>query len=185
MLNIKSISVFLSRLNKRERFIFYVVAIFLSIVLFERLMVNPIYSKIKSFNEEIKKREANINKSLRILAQKDRISAESREYSSFVTKGVSEEEEFTSLLRDIEDLASKNSVYLVDLKPGGVKDVGSAKKYIVLLNCEAQMEQIVNFMFNIENSDKLLMIAKYQINPKSKESTVAQCSMTISKIVMP
>jgi hypothetical protein len=179
MLNIKSISEFLSRLNKRDRFIFYIVAVFLSMVLFERLMINPIYSKIKSFNEEIN------NKSLRILAQKDKISAESQEYSSFVTKGVSEEEEFTSFLRDVEDLANKNSVYLVDLKPGGAKEVGSAKKYIVLLNCEAQMEQIVNFMFNIENSDKLLTIEKYQINPKSKESTVAQCNMAISKIVMP
>jgi Tfp pilus assembly protein PilO len=185
MLNIKSISEFLSRLNKRDRFIFYIVAVFLSMVLFERLMINPIYSKIKSFNEEINKREARINKSLRILAQKDKISAESQEYSSFVTKGVSEEEEFTSFLRDVEDLANKNSVYLVDLKPGGAKEVGSAKKYIVLLNCEAQMEQIVNFMFNIENSDKLLTIEKYQINPKSKESTVAQCNMAISKIVMP
>jgi Tfp pilus assembly protein PilO len=185
MLNIKAISAFLSRLNKRDRFIFYIVTVFLSMVLFERLMVNPVYSKIKSINEEIKKQEDSISKSLRILAQKDRISAESREYSSFVTKGVSEEEEFTSFLRDIEELANKDSVYLVDMKPGGVKEAGSAKKYIVSLNCEAQMEQVVNFMFSIENSDKLLTIEKYQINPKSKESTVAQCNMAISKIVMP
>ena len=47
------------------------------------------------------------------------------------------------------------------------------------------MEQLVDFMYNIENSDKLLMIEKYQISPKSKESSVAKCAMSISKIVIP
>ncbi|MFA4991257.1 MAG: GspMb/PilO family protein [Candidatus Omnitrophota bacterium] len=184
-LNPRALIAVLSRLSKRDRKIAYAVVFLISLAVLDRLIINPVSSKMRSLNEEIVKKEESIHKSLSILSQKDRITAETRKYSSFVTKGSSEEEEITTFLKDIEELASKSSVYLVDLKPAGVKDVGSAKKYVVALNCEAQMEQIVSFMFSIENSAKLLTIDKYQINPKSKESTVAQCGMSVSKIVMP
>jgi Tfp pilus assembly protein PilO len=90
-----------------------------------------------------------------------------------------------SLLKEIESFANKSSVYLVDMKPAGLKPSDSSKKYLISLNCEAQMEQLSDFMYNIENSNKLLTIEKYQISPKSKESSVVRCSMSIAKIIMP
>jgi hypothetical protein len=71
------------------------------------------------------------------------------------------------------------------MKPGAIKTMGELKKYQVNLNCEAQMEQVVNFMYYIENSSKLLTIEKYQMNPKSKESSVVICNLSISKGVIP
>ncbi|PIQ86101.1 MAG: hypothetical protein COV73_05065 [Candidatus Omnitrophica bacterium CG11_big_fil_rev_8_21_14_0_20_43_6] len=40
---------------------------------------------------------------------------------------------------------------------------------MINLNCEAQMEQLVNFMYNMENSSSLLSIEKYQLAPKAKD----------------
>ncbi|MBU2258472.1 MAG: hypothetical protein KJ926_05065, partial [Candidatus Omnitrophica bacterium] len=71
------------------------------------------------------------------------------------------------------------------LKPSGIKDMGPFKKYFITLSCEAQVEQLVGFFYGIENSDKLLSIDKYQLMPKSSESSVAKCSMTISKMTLP
>jgi hypothetical protein len=185
MLNPKAIIAAFSRLSKRDKMIAYIVMFLLSLIVLDRMILSPVSSKMKLLNEEIKAKEANIKKSLRIISQKDRITAESQKYSPYMGKGSSEEEEISNFLKDVEELASNSSVYLVDLKPGGVSSVGSAKKCLVLLNCEAQMQQIITFMFNIENSNKLLTIEKYQINPKSRESTVAQCVITVSKIIMP
>jgi hypothetical protein len=150
-------------------------------------VIHPVSSKMASIDAQIREKELNIKKDLHILAQKDRILAESNKFSSFLSSSGSSEEEMTFLLKEIEGLASKSSVYLVDLKPASLK-VGagaSSNKYMVSLNCEAQMEQLISFMYNIVNSDKLLMIEKYQIGPKSKESSVAKCSMIISKIIVP
>ena len=47
------------------------------------------------------------------------------------------------------------------------------------------MEQLTGFMYDIESSSRFLIIEKYQIEPKSKDFSVAECSMTISKIVLP
>lgn len=185
MLKMQALHTFLSHLSKRERAILYVVIFVISLVSLDRLIIHPIYSKIESLDKEIREKESAVKKNVRIVAQKDRILAESAKYSSFVTASVSEEEEITSILKEIEAIANKNSVYLFDMKPASSKNTEASKKYMVNLNCEAQMEQIIEFMFNIENSNKLLTIEKYEISPKSKESSIAKCSMSISRIAVP
>jgi hypothetical protein len=175
----------LARLSKKEKLILYVAVSFVSLALLDRLIISPIFSKMKSLNREIQEKESGIKKNLRILAQKDRILAESAKYSSFLSSPESGEDQITSLLKEIEGYANKASVYLIDMKPSGVKDIGPSKKYLINLNCEAQIEQLTSFMYNIENSSELLTIEKYQISPKAKESSVARCSMSISKMVAP
>jgi len=185
ILKVQTFYNFVARLSKREKIIFYAAIFFVSLTLLDRLIISPIYSKIKSLNEETQEKESSIKKNLHILAQKDRISSEITKYTSFLGSAKSEEEETTSLLKEIEGLANKAGVYLIDMKPAGLKDKGSSKKYLINLNCEAQMEQLIDFMYNIENSNELLTIEKYQISPKSKESSVVRCSMSIAKIIMP
>jgi 23S rRNA A2030 N6-methylase RlmJ len=138
---------------------------------------------MKSLDKEIREKELNIKKGLRILAQKDKVTSEIAKYASILSSLKSEQEDVTPILKEIEILANKTSVYLVDMKPAGLKSSGTSKKYLINLECEAQMEQLTEFMYNIENSNKLLSIEKYQISPKSKESSVATCSMTIAKMI--
>lgn len=185
MFKIQTFYTILARLSKREKLILYVAVSFVSLTLLDRLIISPSFSKMKSLNREIQEKESGIKKNLHILAQKDRILAESAKYNSFLSSPESGEDQLTSLLKEIENYANKASVYLIDMKPSGVKDIGPSKKYLINLNCEAQVEQLTNFMYNIENSSELLTIEKYQISPKAKESSVARCSMTISKIIIP
>ena len=183
-LKLQAFYTILARLSKREKIILYSATFFISLSLLDRSIIYPIASKIESLNKEIQDKEVGIVKNLRILAQKDRILAESAKYASFLNSPKTEEEQMSYLLKEIESLANKSSVYLVDLKPAGLKSTGSVNKYSINLNCEAQMEQIAEFMYNIENSNSLLSIDRYQISPKSKESSVAKCSMSIGKIVV-
>ncbi|MFH1478834.1 MAG: hypothetical protein ABIG92_03555 [Candidatus Omnitrophota bacterium] len=184
MFDFKWIQGFLSKLSKREKSILYTTALVLSILLIDRLVIDPIYSKIKELNKEIEEKRTGIKKSLHVLAHKDRIMRESAKYKDFFKKSESIEEETTLILKEIEILANRSSVYIVDMKPSGLNDVGSSKRYFIRLNCEAQMSQLVDFMYNIENSEKLLSIEKYQVNPKSRESSIAVCNMSIYKILM-
>ena len=184
MIKIEAIYAFLSRLSKREKAVLYVTVFSVSLMLLDRLIISPVFHKIGSLENEIRERELSVKKNIRILSQKDKIVKESSKYTPFFNKTKSEEEEVTSVLKEIENLANKSSVYLVDMKPGGVKKACDAKKYIINLSCEAQLEQLTQFMYDVENSKELLMVEKYEISPKSKESSVARCSMTISKISM-
>jgi len=185
MSKIQAIYKIMGRLSKREKLVLYSTVLFVSIALSDRLIIGPIFYKVKSLNEEIRKRETDIKNSLRVLSHKDQIITEKTKYASFLTGFKSEDEETTSILKEIESLADKASVYLIDLKPGGLKEDGSTKKFTVNLNCEGQVEQLVDFMYNIEKSDALLKIDEYQITPKAKDSSVARCKISVSTIVVP
>lgn len=176
---------FISRLSKREKYILYGTLTFVLLALTDRLFISPVFSRIKSLNEQIAKKESEIRNGLRILAQKDKIEAIKAKQGTFAGAGsLDSDEEITVLLKEIEGMASKVSVYLIDMKPAGSKTSASSRKYTINLNCEAQMEQLVDFMYNIENAGRLLTIEKYQISPKSKASSIARCSMVVSKITV-
>ncbi len=175
----------IQRLNKRERFTLYLAVCALALVLFDRLIVNPIAQNMQSLDQQIVEKERLIKKDLHVLSQKDRIAAEAKAYSVFVNAPASEDEAFTQLLKEIEALANTGSVSLLDMKPGGSKDMGPHKQYTVNVVCEGTMEKITSFLYAIESSTKVLKVQRYQITPKSRESTVAQCTMSITQIVMP
>lgn len=181
---IQPFQAFFARLSKREKFVFYGALFFVSLTLIDQLVVSPVFSKIKFLDAEIEDREALIKSSIKIVNQKERILSARDKYGYLSSGFSSSDAEVTSLLKEIEGMSNRSSVYLVDMKPSSIKG-GSSEKFMISLSCEAQMEQLVDFMYNIENSDKLLMIEKYQISPKTKDSSVAKCVMSISKVVIP
>lgn len=91
MLKIQALHTFLSHLSKRERNILYATFFIVSLVLLDRLIIHPIYSKIGSLDKEIREKESAVKKNIRIVAQKDRILAESAKYNSFLSASESEE----------------------------------------------------------------------------------------------
>jgi Tfp pilus assembly protein PilO len=153
--------------------------------LLDRMVITPVYSKINTLDSEIKEKEKGMVNDMRLLSQKERIAKENTKYAKFLTNLKSDEEGMIDFLKEIEIWANKSSLYIVDMKPAGVREEkDQTKKYVVNLSCEGQMEQLMDFMYNVENSSGLLAIEKYQISPKSRETSVAQCSMTIYKIVI-
>lgn len=185
MINVQKIYAFFSHLSRREKIVFYVAIGFLTLTVLDRLIIYPVLSKIRTLNEEIREEKTRIKKDLHILAQKDRIIQESKKYARYSIQDLSAEEITTSVLKEIGNLANQTAVYLIDIKPTGVKEESMFKKYYVSLSCESQMEQLISFMYNIENSNTLLKVEKYNISPKSEESSIARCSMIVSKTAIP
>ena len=122
---------FLSRLSKREKTIFYLAAIFVSIMLLDRLIISPIFYKMVSINKEIEEKIQGIKRSLYLLAYKDKIEDEVNYYKQFISSPKTEEEEMTAMLKDIEAIANKTTVYLMDMKPAGFRDKDTHREVMV------------------------------------------------------
>ena len=89
------------------------------------------------------------------------------------------------LLLAVKNYAKDSSVYLVDIKPSGKKEQGMTRQYFLKLQFEGLMEQVFNFFYVIENSKELLKIDTYQIQPKTENSSIVTCSMSVSKTIIP
>jgi len=184
-MSIKSIVSFVSRLSKRERTIFYATVFVIGIVLLDRLMLSPILSKIEELNDTINLQEDAVEQSLLIVTQEKRIEGEAKRYVPYLSKPQTEEKEITAFLKEVENIAKKSSVYLIDIKPAGQEVDGVSTQYFVKLNFEAQMEQVFNFFYSITHFEQLLKIEGYQIKPKSEGSSIVTCSTSISKAIIP
>ncbi|OIO37156.1 MAG: hypothetical protein AUJ72_05060 [Candidatus Omnitrophica bacterium CG1_02_46_14] len=172
------------KLSKREKVILSVVCVILGLLAVDRLIVDPVFQKLGVLDRQIKDEEAAVKKSLNVLLRKQQISAESKELVIFSTDPEKPEQEMTSLLKEIENIAGRSSVSLLYVKPGNTSQEGGVRKNFATLECEAQMAEIAEFFHNIENSTRLLQIEKYTIQPKNKESSIAKCAVTISRTVL-
>ncbi|MFH1578371.1 MAG: hypothetical protein ABIC18_04810 [Candidatus Omnitrophota bacterium] len=185
MIDIKGINAFFTHLTKKEKIVFYVALGFILLAVMDRLIIYPVISKMQLLDEEIKQEQIRIKRDLHILAQEDRIIIESQKYEKYSMSDITAEEAITLTLKEIENLANKAAVYLIDIKPTDIRDEFAYKKYFLNLSCEGQMEQLMDFIYKVESSDNLLKIEKYSISPKSEDSSIAHSSITISKIAIP
>ncbi len=180
---IKKLLDFYVKLSPREKKILYGTLFVISLFLVERLIIHPIAEKLVSLDKSILDQKIAVKKSMHVLLQKEKITRDAKDYASYSVESKDPEEEMTSLLKEIEALANNSSVTLSYVKPVSTKDSGNAKKYFASLECEAPMEELVGFFYSIESSTKLLKIEKYTIQPKSKDSSLARCTATVSKTV--
>jgi len=176
---------FFAKISKREKIVFCISLGFVMLSFLDRAILGPIFDKIKSLDSEIMTIEDNIKKNVKIIGLQERIEAEETRYATFAVQARSEEEETAHLLKAIEMMSVGAGVYLIDLKPSGIKSEGLVKKFMVNVSCEGQMEQLIKFMFLIEDADSLLQIGAFGIGPKSKRSTVARCELLVYKVVIP
>ena len=121
---------------------------------------------------------------MRLLSQKERMLEEIERYKAYSVEVKSPEEETGALLKHIEELANQSSVNLLYAKPAGSKPDEAVKKFIVTLECEGQMAQMINFFYQIENSTLLLKIDKFTLQPASNGSSVVKCAATISRTIL-
>ena len=172
------------RLSQREKIIFYFSAALVLIVAADQLVLSPILRSVRSLDQKVQDTEDNIKRSIRLLGQKERMMKEAEHYATYAAAPKSAEDETLVLLKQVQALASETSVNLLYSKPAG----GEAKErniYRVNLECEGQMEQLINFFYAIENSKLLLRIEKYSLQPAAKGSSVVKCAAVVSMAGIP
>lgn len=183
---LRGLSKTFSTLSRREKLVLYAAVGAVSFTLLDRLIVYPIYTRMRQVQTQIRDRENEIVRNMRILSKKERINADVERYVAYLRAAEDRSVDMTAVLKSIEELAQKSELSVVDMKPAGIKEneKEKTKKYVVNLNGEGEMSQIVDFMYRVENSSDLLTIERVQISPKSRESSVAQCAFMISRMFM-
>ena len=173
-----------NRLSKRERLIAIAAFGIVFVMVTDQLVVRQIFKSLQSLDQQAKDLENNIKKSVRMLSEKERMLVEIEKYKVYAVETKSTEEETGALLKHIEELANQSSVNLLYAKPASSKPDEVVKKFIVTVECEGQMAQMIEFFYEIENSNLLLKIDKFTLQPTASGSSVVKCGATISRAVV-
>ena len=173
---------FLSKLSQKEKIGLFASAILVSLVILDRLILTPINDRIQQINREIKIGEKQLVMGLRNLNQKEFVSSEYKKYESYLKNSGSDEEKTTAILSEIEILAKKSSVSLIDIKPQQNQNIDSYKEYAIEVETESSMDALLRFLHELNASSQLLRAEKIRLNLKDKDSSVVKSLIQITKI---
>jgi Tfp pilus assembly protein PilO len=96
----------------------------------------------------------------------------------------SEEKEIAKVLKEVEKRANHNNVKTTNMKAKPVKDKGFYKKILISAECEADVESLTKFIYDLEKSSQRLRIHTLRINTKGRYATSLEVSMIITKILV-
>ena len=164
---------FFSKLAKKERIGLFIASTVVLLAFADRLVVSPIRGVIRQLNREIEMREEELRRDIMSLNEKKAISKEYEKYTQYVTKAGSDEEEVAKILAEIEEIARKSNVNLVDITPQAPKEIDFYREYAAEIEIEGQTSSIVSFLYRLSNSTLLLRAQKLRINLKASGSVGA------------
>ena len=172
------------KLSKKEKIGLSVAFAFLALAFLDRLLISPIRTKFNALNLQIRISEKQLGGDMRNINQKKFIGEEYEQYLPYIRRSGSDEEEVAKILGEIEALARKSSVYLVDMKPRKPREVEFYKEYTVEIEAEGYMESLMSFIYQVNTSSQLLRIETLRLNLTKGGSNVLSASMLITKVLI-
>lgn len=172
------------KLSQKEKIGLSLAFAFLAVAFLDRLLISPIRIKFNALNGQIRISEKQLGSDMRNINQKEFISEEYEQYLPYVRRSGSDEEEVAKILGEIEALARKSSVYLVDMKPRKPRDVEFYKEYTVEIEAEGYMESLMSFIYQLNTSSQLLRIETLRLNLTKGGTNVLSASMLITKVLI-
>ena len=155
------------------------------LALFDRVVIGPLSAKTHYLNQEIRLAELDLCRGLRSLDEKESVTKEFQDYAKYVKQMGSDEEEMARFLREVENLAHKSSVNLLDVKPQMPQSKDLQKQFTVEAEAEGDMPAIIMFLHQLNTSDCLLRSEKIALKLIQKEKSLLRASILVTKIVIP
>ncbi|HBG62525.1 MAG: hypothetical protein A2Y03_08255 [Omnitrophica WOR_2 bacterium GWF2_38_59] len=174
---------FISNLSENEKKVFYVTVLFVLLACFDRLFLGPVLSKLYTIDNEISIQEQSVIRDIRFLAYKDKIVRELKVYENYINKDQKDADIVNAdFLSVVERLATKTKVNLVKSNPSEVKHEKDFDKYYANLDCVGTLEDVLTFMHEINSTEELLKVVKFNMSPKRGVENTVNVSMSVVKV---
>ena len=159
------------KLSSRERKGLVLAAVCALLALSDKLIVRRLAANLDRLGRQLKLEERKLAGNLRILDsnRKAVIRQQYRQHGHKLRKQSTSAEENAALLAQVETFARSANVTLVATRPREVMREGFYEEYAVAIEIEAELENIVDFLYRIESSPRLLRIKEATLSPRTKE----------------
>lgn len=126
--------------------------------------IEPLLTKYRNLNLEIRLTETKLKKYLLLLSSKEYLQEKYKELNVSGEGLKAEGQTLVDLLSEIESLAKSSDIRIVDRRPQSKK--GKEQEKQVDLRTEGTMQDYLKFVYSIEKSLYLLNIKRFQLNTK-------------------
>ena len=170
------------KISQKEKIGISIAAAILFLAIVDRLILTPIKDTLGQINRQTNITERKLAYSLNNLNQKELITSEYQKYGLQLKENSSDEEKTASMLSEIEKLAKKSGVSLVDVKSQPSKNIDFYEELIIEVNAQGSMGDLVRFLHNLHDSPLLLRTQSLHFDLKDKDSTIINALIKVTKV---
>ncbi len=171
----------MKKLEKREKVLAAVVAVFLVAFIFEKFIYEPFSEKLQVLDIQMQTGEKDLYRLYYLDAQKENIQKTYAALEEFVEAGDANSDMSSLMMNKIESMALNCRVSLLNMKPENPRDKEDVpfEKKRVALSVEGGQRNIVKFLYRLENNKYPMKISwvDFQIKDKHENSMEADLNV--------
>ena len=162
----------------------YAVAAIVLVTATERLVLNPIVSRLHDLDDEIAAKEQQLRRNLREAAARQAVGKAFSRHAAYTRKARSDEQEMARLLNEIEGLATNSGLSVVNMKPKPAGKLDVRREYPVELEVETDMPRLMKFLHGLHASTYLLRVKQMRLAAKGGRTTQVSVYLLISETLI-
>ena len=164
-------------LSKRERYIFILAVIVVILAIFYNFILEPVFRKRRSLNNEIIITKARIRKSLKLLETQNTIINEYNTFTSNLTN-------ISKILSYIEKEALLLEIKTANIRPRPVIKKEYYEEYIIELQIEGEFSNINKFISQLIKPPLFITVKKLDLRRVTETSPYLKGTIILSKLII-
>ena len=159
-----------TKIQKNKKVIIAVCLLFFTSFVSEKVFFSELRSQSRNISNDIRVEEIRLREDMGLLQVKDRIFADYEQCKSFLkTTELSDKDVKAKLLRETENIVRAAGGSVVNLTP---REEAEAEPMFKIYKADIQLEmtfgQLLQFLYNLQNSKLLIKLDQFSVSSNSK-----------------
>ena len=171
-----------TKFSQREQLMVALTIAIVVLTLAYGFIIEPIASGYATLSAKIESGRLRLEKSRKLLANAEKIRREYDQFSKYIRKTMSDEEEMAATLKTIESLARSNNLSISNIRPQPLREEGGFRFYVFDVSCESDLARLSKFIYDTQTSEALMRVTRLTISaPSQTRSSVPRVLMEITR----
>ncbi|MCK4909040.1 MAG: hypothetical protein KAS70_04010 [Planctomycetes bacterium] len=169
--------IFISKLSKREKTIFYVAVVLVGLALLNHFFLKPTLARLDQIEAETAVFQQDLKSDKMILDRKDSIIAEYNKRSYYLKAS-------SDFKKNVDHLAMASRLQVDKISPIDLKEGDEVFKG-VSVNLVGDLESVISFLHALSTSDMIVSIHTLNMRREgAREDSPLMCDMKIARLVI-
>ena len=168
---------------KRKNILSYLLG-FIAVIMVYTAFITPFTAKIKNQQKQIDQKKALIEKSRSAIDKKDKLNSTYSLANKKIQAKLPSQGGENSFLTAIGQVAEKTNVHIESMNPKPIKELGFFNELSVEINMQANLGNLVRFLYEMRKSSVVLVANRLNLRPISERSALLKGHLEISTIFL-
>jgi Tfp pilus assembly protein PilO len=155
-----------------------------AIILIYIVLIAPFLTKYNEQDTQINQKLALIKKNQIIVNQKTALNEAYSLINQKIQAKLPAERGQSNFLTAIGEVAKKTDIHIESMNPQPLRELGFSDELSVEINMEANLGNIVRFLYEMRKSSVVLVANRLKLQPKSERSALLKGHLVISTIFL-